>query len=185
MVGENMLKELPGFPGQYATEDGLIYSDRSGELRLKPQRLDTKGYLRVNLRDDSVPAKDKQLNVHTCVLLAFVGPKPEGMECRHLNGNCHDNRLENLKWGTHQENMQDQIRHGTLAALRHGENHIKSKLNNKSINTIRWLRDDGCSQKEIATMFSITQRHVSDILRYETWKKDIGVGPLYLQDFLS
>lgn len=180
-----MLKEIPGFPGQYATEDGLIYSNRSGELRLKPQRLDTKGYLRVNLRDDSMPVKNKQVNVHTCVLLAFVGKKPEGMECRHLNGNRYDNSLSNLRWGTHSENIQDQIRHGTAAALRHGENHISSKLSGNDINSIRWLRDDGYSQKEIAQMFSISQRHVSDILKYRTWKKDIGVGPLYLQDFLS
>lgn len=54
-----------------------------------------------------------QRAVHTLVLEAFHGPRPEGLEGRHLNGDSHDNRSENLKWGTHEENMQDRIAHGT------------------------------------------------------------------------
>ena len=36
---------------------------------------------------------------------AFVGPRPEGNEVLHLNGNPSDNRLENLKYGTRRENI--------------------------------------------------------------------------------
>jgi hypothetical protein len=45
--------------------------------------------------------------VHTLVLEAFVGPRPEGKECRHLNGNPADNRLDNLCWSTHSRNGLD------------------------------------------------------------------------------
>src|ERR1700722_12370957 len=38
----------------------------------------------------------KRFQVHTLVLEAFVGPRPEGMECRHGNGDHTDNRLGNL-----------------------------------------------------------------------------------------
>lgn len=164
-----MMREIPGFPGQYATDDGQIYSKRSGAIRLKPKRLDTKGYLRVNLRDGSCPTKNKQLNVHTAVLLAFVGPKPNGMECRHLNGNCLDNRLENLCWGTHQENMQDQIRHGTAACLRKGDENIRARLHSIDVYAIVELHRRGYLQKEIADAFFISQRHVSDIVNKKTW----------------
>ena len=37
-------------------------------------------------------------SVHRLVLETFVGYRPEGMVCRHLNGNSKDNRLTNLKW---------------------------------------------------------------------------------------
>lgn len=37
------------------------------------------------------------------------------MECRHLNGNPVDNRLENLCWGTHSENEYDKHRGRTVA----------------------------------------------------------------------
>jgi hypothetical protein len=56
-------------------------------------------------------------------MLAFVGPYPEGMEIRHLDGNPENNALENLKYGTRSQNIQDQIRHGV--------HHFKSKTHCK------------------------------------------------------
>lgn len=68
-----------------------------------------KGHLAVTL------VKDGQLynrTVHRLVLESFVGLRPEGMMCRHLNGDPADNRLENLAWGTASENQQDALKHG-------------------------------------------------------------------------
>lgn len=56
--------------------------------------------------------------VHRLVLEAFVGPCPEGMECCHNDGNPANNRLENLRWGTRSENVQDMLMHGTHAATK-------------------------------------------------------------------
>lgn len=53
--------------------------------------------------------------IHQLVLEAFVGLAPEGMECRHLDGDPDNNFLSNLAWGTRTENAQDSIRHGTKA----------------------------------------------------------------------
>lgn len=50
--------------------------------------------------------------VHRLVLEAFVGPCPEGMEGCHEDGDPTNNRLENLRWGTHSSNMLDRVRHG-------------------------------------------------------------------------
>lgn len=55
----------------------------------------------------------KDVAVHRAVLLAFVGPPPEGYEACHINGNPADNRLENLRWGTRSDNLRDAVRHGT------------------------------------------------------------------------
>lgn len=57
--------------------------------------------------------KQRATPVHVLVALAFHGPRPEGMEVRHLDGTRTNNRPENLAWGTHSENMQDKVAHGT------------------------------------------------------------------------
>ena len=61
----------------------------------------------------SLDGKSRIRYVHTLVLEAFVGPRPEGMECCHNNGDCHDNRLENLRWDTPKANGEDMVKHGT------------------------------------------------------------------------
>ena len=63
--------------------------------------------------------------VHALVAEAFVGPRPEGAVCRHLNGNSRDNRPENLAWGTQAENIQDMHRHGTYVNARSNQTECK------------------------------------------------------------
>lgn len=59
------------------------------------------------------PGEIKLWKVHHLVMLAFVGPLPEGLVTRHLNGNPKDNRLSNLSYGTQAENVRDSVNHGT------------------------------------------------------------------------
>lgn len=67
------------------------------------------GYLTVVLYRNN---KGHGVRVHTLVLEAFIGPRPDDMECCHDNGDPSDARLSNLYWGTHSQNQLDQVRHG-------------------------------------------------------------------------
>ena len=167
------MKEIPGYSGYYADENGEIISYRSGQPRVLSKRMHN-GYYRVNLKTDRKrgSAKHHVKYVHTLVLNAYDGPKPDDYVCRHLNGNPLDNRPENLRWGTVQENTQDSIRHGTAACLRHGERANGTKLRLEDIHTIRRMYAEGHLQKEIAGVFSISQHHVSDIVNRKTWRQD-------------
>ena len=51
--------------------------------------------------------------VHHLVLEAFVGPRPDGAECCHGDGDASNNRLSNLRWDTHRANVLDAVAHGT------------------------------------------------------------------------
>jgi HNH endonuclease len=51
--------------------------------------------------------------VHKLVAEAFIGDCPPGMEVCHGDGNYLNNRASNLSYGTHSQNMQDMVRHGT------------------------------------------------------------------------
>ncbi len=56
--------------------------------------------------------QDRTVTVHTLVLEAFVGPRPDGMYACHNNGIKTDLRLLNLRWDTPSENSFDAVRHG-------------------------------------------------------------------------
>lgn len=83
--------------------------------------------------------REDQRFVHRLVLEAFVGPCPNGMECRHLDGDPSNNALDNLCWGTRLENHRDSVRHGTAVCLRpqnlehasHLWDHVKHKSGEK------------------------------------------------------
>lgn len=122
-------REIPGYEGAYeVSDDGRVRSIEryrrvgkgEGYLRLYPSQArslhtDKAGYPRVTLKVNGVARNHL---VHHLVLEAFVGPRPPGMECRHLNGNPADDRLENLQWGTSSENSFDTVRHGNHPGAR-------------------------------------------------------------------
>jgi hypothetical protein len=55
--------------------------------------------------------REEYPTVHRIVLEAFVGPRPDGMEACHNNGNACDNRLTNLRWDTKLSNAADRRKH--------------------------------------------------------------------------
>lgn len=67
-------------------------------------------YAYVHLSEAS--GRRRPHSVHSLVLIAFSGPRPDGNVGRHLNGDSLDNRVENLAWGTVAENNADTLRHG-------------------------------------------------------------------------
>jgi len=97
------------FPEYSVSNLGRVRNTVKGNLLYG--KLTKIGYQQVCLKSAGV------LNfryVHHLVLNAFRGSRPEGKETRHLNGIRSDNRLENLAWGTRQENMKDKIRHALI-----------------------------------------------------------------------
>jgi hypothetical protein len=100
------------WPGYSISDDGQIFNSKG--KRLTPQK-DTrpgKGHLRLVLWRDG---EHQTFKIHILVLETFVGPRPDGYEARHLDGNPENNRVSNLAWGTSSENSLDQVRHGRHA----------------------------------------------------------------------
>lgn len=88
---------------------GAVRSLRTGRL-LALHRPPSQRYWTAML---NLPGGRKMVKVHTLVLTAFDGPRPDGLECRHLDGNPDNNWLSNLRWGTPSQNTHDAVRHGT------------------------------------------------------------------------
>lgn len=71
--------------------------------------IDGYGYPAIAVR---LNGKRKQLRIHHLVAKAFL-PNPDDLPVvRHLNDVKTDNRIENLAWGTHQENTNDSVVNG-------------------------------------------------------------------------
>jgi hypothetical protein len=104
-------KDIPGYEGLYqASNSGRIKSILRNKI-LKPwkNKNGNKYRLMVSLWKNKIKTK---FYVHQLILLAFVGPRVNNMEVCHNDGNSENNSIENLRWDTHQNNMQDMIKDG-------------------------------------------------------------------------
>ena len=109
---------IPGFGGHYeASDQGRIRSlDRirpTTNHRIRGKVLSPsirKSYRHVNLHNGNGQVT---VRVHQLVMLAFTGPRPEGQEVLHRDGDGHNNALGNLHYGTRKQNILDQVAHGT------------------------------------------------------------------------
>jgi len=92
----------------YVSTSGAVFNSK---MVLKKLSTRYDGYLVTSVGGRGIPIR----RVHHLVLETFVGPCPEGMETRHLNGDPSDNRLENLAWGSREDQISDQKKHGTFS----------------------------------------------------------------------
>lgn len=97
-------REPPSYPGFKVSSLGRVIGKRGALMKPRPHGRDGT-HLAVSIGS-------KPVLVHHLVLDAFVGPRPVGMQARHLNDDGHDNRIENLRWGTAHENAVDKVRNG-------------------------------------------------------------------------
>lgn len=97
------------------------------------------------------------MKVHRLVLTAFKGDCPQDMEALHIDGDSLNNHIDNLRWGTHMENIQDTIKHGRKSPppIHSGETHPKATLTTEQVNYIRSLNFTRGTQAKLAREFSV------------------------------
>lgn len=151
-------REIPDLDGYEASSLGRLRG-RTGKLL--SQSPAGSGYLRVQVVLRS--GDTRQLLAHRAVLLAFVGPCPEGQQGAHLNGNRLDNRLENLKWCTAAENTAHKQAHGTATAA--GEDNPNARLCDVARVLLYTLHiDKGMSCCELGRLCGLSERTVSRVV---------------------
>ena len=92
--------KINGFPNYSILEDGTITNDKTGRV-LKHAIYN---YARVTLMNNK---KRKDITVHRLLGIHFI-PNPDNKPMiDHINRNKLDNRLENLRWVTNQENCRN------------------------------------------------------------------------------
>lgn len=91
------------------------------------------GYLCVGLQIDK--GVYKKTRVHRMVAMAFLEFQrtEERNEVDHINGNKSDNSVDNLRWCTHKENMNNPV---TVRKIRRGVKRYRLQLQNCNCNMV-------------------------------------------------
>lgn len=169
-VGE-LARPIPNTELDYwATTFGRIFSFKRGSLSELSQSV-SRGYRQTAMVNGTN-------RVHKMVLLTFRGEPQDGQISRHLDGNPANNRLDNLKYGTHKENYQDSVDHGTaVVGTLSGEDHPGTDLKDEDVLTIRHraavLKE---SYSAIGRDYGITNQAIKDIAQGNNWTS-VG-GPI-------
>jgi hypothetical protein len=167
-------RDIPGTGGAYEVSSaGQVRSkdrsgtDKRGRPRFRAGRLLRPGvtneYEYVNIR---LAGRHGSRKVHDLVTAAFIGPKPDGMQVRHLDGDRRNNNVDNLAYGTPKENMADAIAHGTVPR---GQSHKLSKLTDNLVAEARLMRQGGITYGALADRFGVSEGVIRKAVVGETW----------------
>ncbi len=169
-------KDIPRLPGHQISDRGRIRSfwkrvcSNLGATRhlvdqpriLKPI-LSARGYLTIRALDTE--GVHRTCQIHRLVLESFVGSCPENHEGCHKDGDRTHNYIDNLYWGTRQQNCLDTQRHGR---------NPNSILTPEKVQEVVRLHNDGWTQQAIADRFGMAQASIAAFLirhGYRTMRK--------------
>ena len=159
--------------GRVRSEDRLFVDSigRKGSIRgrvLAPAV--QRGYLLVGLSRHS---KRVTHSVHRMVCRAFHGPPPSASHhACHNDGDKRNNRATNLRWATARENVQDNVRLGTVAR---GARNGGAVLTEEQTIAIRERYAAGAeSIRKLAREHGVHAATISSIVHGKTWKTTGG-----------
>lgn len=168
---EEVWKTIKGYEGLYKVSNlGRVkslertISPRNGKKsyvikqRILKQAPNNQGYLTVVLCKEG---SCKTFKAHTIVASAFLGEKPNQKEVRHGAGGRLDNSVQNLSYGTHEDNEKDKIRDKT-------SNH---KFSAEKILEIRQIyRERQLSTTQLSVLYAVDRACIYKIVNYKSYK---------------
>lgn len=130
---------------------------------MKPAK-DARGYLRTVMDGATI-------KVHRVIAEAFI-PNPENhATVNHKNCIKTDNRVGNLEWMTHADNVRHGAANGRLIPMR-GSRNGHSKLKEEQVlKIIQLSRETNMTRKEIAALWdNVTVLDIKEIRAGKKWK---------------
>lgn len=151
-------RPIEGQHGYFISNQGRVWSGIRGKGKLLKLRVLPIGYVPIMTRRPE-ELKPKLYYVHRLVAQAFLGHPPQGAFVNHKNSVRTDNRVENLEWCTHQENIE----HGVLAG------NMAKKLTAKDVYEIWKLLNQGLNCAQVARIYNLHKSSIARIKSGKTW----------------
>ncbi|WP_082462627.1 NUMOD4 motif-containing HNH endonuclease [Sphingobium sp. Leaf26] len=101
--------------------------------------------------------------VHSLVAEAFIGPRPNGHDICHNDGNPSNNVVGNLRYDTRAGNFADKRRHGTANVKK------PRPLSPDRVRDIRRRIEEGARTFDLAREFGVTPPAISQIKYRRAW----------------
>lgn len=139
-----------------------LTSKRLPDKVLLPRIVDC-GYPIVTLYRDRVGKKHR---CHVLVASHFIGERPKGMDVCHNNGDPSDPYLNNLRYGSRLDNINDAKMHGTIPL---GEDKTNSVLYNKDVKEIKLMLVENIKTEVIATLYGVSVGAIKSIKSGKSW----------------
>lgn len=150
------MKKINGYDYYYASEDGKIFSNYKGKWRELKQRLNSNGYLEIDL------GKTKRLKAHRIIANAYIPNLENKPQVNHKDGNKTNNHISNLEWVTNSENQL----HAWSIGLQQKRLPSNAKMDFETADEIRReYRDSNISHSKLAEKYSVSKTTIGDILR--------------------
>tara|TARA_R110001632_G_scaffold220107_1_gene349965 strand:- start:65 stop:541 length:477 start_codon:yes stop_codon:yes gene_type:complete len=121
--------EVIGYPDYLIYNDGRVWSKKRQGAKggFLKQQVNIDGYKTISIK------RSTKHMVHRLIAIHYI-PNPENKpEVDHINRDPSDNRAENLRWVSHQENMDNQTSRPQKNNTSGHKNIHYSKNNNKWI----------------------------------------------------
>ena len=164
-----ILKTIPDYPDYKISENGIVYSYKSGEKKQLSCKVDIDGYKTIGLYNNG---KCKRFKIHRLVAICFI-PKINGKDCvNHIDGNKWNNTVNNLEWCTPKENSLHASQNGLLITGSKQKKGMakRRRYTAEQIADIKNLYESGVSQRKIGEMFGCDHSVISEIVNNKTYK---------------
>lgn len=171
IADKEIWKDIKGYEGLYQISNlgrvkSLNYNRTNKEKIMKVFK---NKYYGLILRKNN---KNKYFRLHRLLALNFLKKEKYQNIVMHIDGNCLNNNLNNLKWGTQSENVLQAYRKDRTKKAKCGEKSNFSKLNKKQVLFIKKNKKK-YSQYKLAEIFNVSQPCINFIINNKRWQNEI------------